>query len=1292
MRRSGRRWWTRLVTVLAVLIVAIAALGAVFRIAVNAVPGYRSELEAFVSRSVGHPAQIGSMALTMRWLQPTLELRDVALLDQASGAVLLEARQFRLGFGVVSLLRGGIVPNRIEASGIQLDADIDADGRWTLRGFELPAADTAVPPSGLARFATLRVRDSTLLLHDARLASPAGAEPLRIRLRAASIEHRGQRYLLSAEIEPPAAIARELSLHASLAGTPQQRRSWQGQWQLSVQQIAGWPWLARLLAPEVRLSVERGSLRASGTIAAGRVGETVLDLQLGGLTARRDGQLRAQLGRLNLHSQLHVQSGGAWRADIDQLSVTGIRGAWDIGGASLQRAADADGGGGHFQAGRLRLDDLAPWLALLRGLPPAAARLRDLHGDAESIQLWLPATAPDATAPAVPSFSARLRAVGVTASGSEPGFSGLEAQLDGSLDSGRLTLDGSPLRILLPALFERDLAIESLRGALRWQRLGDGWHLDTPALALAMLGTEVEGSAALQVPEHGSAPMQIKLALQLHSADVAALKPLMPKTWGPGTRAWLNRSLTRARVTHGSLSIDGALTPRASDGRMTVPWQLDLDLADGELDYAPGWPAAHNLEATLHFHDDRLDLSASSGELSGNRLTALTGTIADFHGAGLVLDGSLAGDGADLYRLLRNSPLKSRFGNFLERTEASGPVAAEVHLRVPLDIPNPPVQASGMLRFDDAELKIKGLDQPLQALRGRLGFGADGVSAEALAAKLYDTAITARIKTAAEAPDGVLLGEFAFQPEATGGVEAALIPPWLLAGLGGQTTVHLRLPFSGPGSGELMLSSDLRGISSRLPPPLTKTPAEPLALKIGIGGDARVPLRLAIQAGDALQARLRFVGSGSDLHTRGVGLRIGPGATPPAEADGLVVVGAPAVLDLDGWAALLGVAQAGSEVLPFIRADLSPARLVYRNLALGKTHLLATPAANGAIGIRLDGAASGQIDWLPNDSGAIRARLQRAAFEALPTLPAQAPAPAAPAAPSPFDPGTAPQLDIDCASLSIGDVDLGHLALVTARIADGQRIDRLQLGGGKLVVDGHGSWRRRSGESTPGSMADLSFTITSTAIADVLRVFGYAPNLRAKEAQFSGQLAWPRVPAGLELAQAEGEVQLDVKRGNLRAVDPGAGRVLGLINLYALPRRLLFDFRDVVSEGLSFDSIKGGFTLAGGNARTDDLVIAGPQAKITVHGRIGLAARDYDEQVTVTPDISTGVTVGATLLGGPIGGGIALVAQQLFGKPFNRLARFSYRVTGTWDNPQVIKGAEAAAPPPKGDPNGANNG
>jgi uncharacterized protein YhdP len=40
-------------------------------------------------------------------------------------------------------------------------------------------------------------------------------------------------------------------------------------------------------------------------------------------------------------------------------------------------------------------------------------------------------------------------------------------------------------------------------------------------------------------------------------------------------------------------------------------------------------------------------------------------------------------------------------------------------------------------------------------------------------------------------------------------------------------------------------------------------------------------------------------------------------------------------------------------------------------------------------------------------------------------------------------------------------------------------------------------------------------------------------------------------------------------------------------------------------------------------------------------------------------------------VGGPAAGALVLLAQQVLGKPLDKLTQFSYRLTGPWDNPKV---------------------
>ena len=104
-------------------------------------------------------------------------------------------------------------------------------------------------------------------------------------------------------------------------------------------------------------------------------------------------------------------------------------------------------------------------------------------------------------------------------------------------------------------------------------------------------------------------------------------------------------------------------------------------------------------------------------------------------------------------------------------------------------------------------------------------------------------------------------------------------------------------------------------------------------------------------------------------------------------------------------------------------------------------------------------------------------------------------------------------------------------------------------------------------------------------------------------------MSWSGGPDADVLARMDGTLHLDLGRGQLRSVKPGAGRILGLTSIIELPRRLSLDFRDVTDEGLAFDSVTGDFELRAGNAYTQNLLLEGAAVDIGVVGRTGLARR-----------------------------------------------------------------------------------
>ena len=332
MKRTRKRWWTRLITLLAVLTVAAASISAGFTVLIDSVPAYRHDLEAAVARAVGHPARIGAMALTWSGPRPTLDLREVALLD-AAGQPLLDLRRIRLGLSPTRLITGPRTPDRIEIDGLQLAAEIDADGQLRLDGIDLTGRSDHSLADDLARFAQLRLHDVQLSLRDARLGAQS---PLQFRLDRALLRHGRAGYAIDAQLQPPEALARRIRVSARFDGSLAERESLNGRWTLDAEDLAGWPWLAAQLQPGTVLRLDDAQLTAGGAIDAGRLGSSQLHLRAGVVSAQVGATPVATVTALDLDARLDAVDGG-WRLQLPNAALCGARGVWKLDGLTAAR-------------------------------------------------------------------------------------------------------------------------------------------------------------------------------------------------------------------------------------------------------------------------------------------------------------------------------------------------------------------------------------------------------------------------------------------------------------------------------------------------------------------------------------------------------------------------------------------------------------------------------------------------------------------------------------------------------------------------------------------------------------------------------------------------------------------------------------------------------------------------------------------------------------------------------------------------------------------------------------------
>jgi uncharacterized protein YhdP len=480
----------------------------------------------------------------------------------------------------------------------------------------------------------------------------------------------------------------------------------------------------------------------------------------------------------------------------------------------------------------------------------------------------------------------------------------------------------------------------------------------------------------------------------------------------------------------------------------------------------------------------------------------------------------------------------------------------------------------------------------------------------------------------------------------------------------------------------LTVDSPLSGIALDLPAPLDKPVAASLPLHLTMslpvgGSDVRVAL------GDVMRGHLRLADGAQ--HPLAATLTFGNQMPDALPAQDLRIRGHADRLDVTGWTRRVAGGSGGNG--PGLESlDVSTDQAGWFGRPAGPLKLRATPQPD-VLSIDVDGTAMAGNFSVPTqelDKRGVTARLQRLHWPKAPATPDHAAADAKAALPTSdpantgINPSSLPPFHLWVGDLRLGDAKLGEARLETWPTAKGMHIEQLRALSSHVQITASGTWEGSASDSHTHMKIDFA----AEDLGAMLGAFGFDGLVNGGKTQDQLDASWPGGPSALSLATMDGVLSIHVHDGRIpEASSPGVGRLLGLVALAELPRRLTLDFGDVFGKGLAFDSIAGDFHLADGNATTDNLLIAGPAANISITGRTGLRSKDFDQEMRVVPHVGNSLPLVGAVVGGPIGAAAGFAVQGLLGKGLNKAASARYKITGSWDKP-VMTLVEKHVPPP----------
>jgi len=1151
----------------------------------------------------------------------------------------------------------GLLPGRsfseLRLRGLHLALEHRADGRWQVRGLPGAAANDHDPLSALGRLGELQVIGARLDIIAPVLGIDTTIPDVDLRVRVTGAH---ARIALNARMHPGAA-----PLHAAIALN---RRSGNARAHAAIHQadLATWSPLLRL--DGLMLASGDGQIETWAELRDFRLSALTTTAALGHLILQRigtdDSSDHVAFGQVNAHLNWRNDA-GQWRLDAPVLRIGDPAKPQVLDGLMLA-------GGPQLALHAARID-AGPILAIAALSPrlPSGVRqwLKDAQPDASAHDIALSGTAQGGLRGSLRMDNLHFSSVGQT-----PGVSGLEGQITLDMQGATLELEpGPPVQFDWPTGFGVPHHL-TLNGVLVawWGGEDSGVHLTTPALRVDADGYAADVRGGLWFHTDGRRP-RIDMVATLDATDIPIAKHFWVRSkMSPEAVDWLDMALVSGTLRNGHALVSGELADWPFDsrqgGHVRGIFEAQGELTQAQVRFQPDWPLLETFNGPIRFFNDGFSLHGQA-RIGDIRLSTVSAKLPHYSQDTLNIHARASGQMGDWLALLRQSPLHASHGEVLDQLDASGPATSDFSMKLALGSGRGPVIA-GHAVLEGVTLSEQRWDLTFNDVRGQVKYDHHGFASSALSAQHRGQHSTLSLRAGM---GHVRNDEHAFEADMQADLEArdllvhAPQLHWLAPHLDGRSRWSVGLTADANAAGRLTLDSDLLGTTLRLPAPLNKPTDTPLPARIQIAlpwgeGDVQVTL------GDRLTLNTR---SGGEYP--GIRIVLGPDATPqPAPDSGLVISGQTPSLDASAWASLNAFDTSPSGPPP--QLDVRIGQLHLFGAAFANVQMRTEATAESTVLNVESQALAGRVHW--PDATALSAEFARVHWPALNRSPDTGP-PLSPT--NNTDPRQLPLLDIAISELSLGEVPLGHARLRTRTAPDGLAIEHFLIEGAQQRIQARGDWIGTG----KAAQTRLELDLDSQNLGPLLTSLGLGQQLKGGSGSLRLHGHWPGSPMAFTAAHLTGQMTVDVRDGQLLEVEPGAGRVLGLLSIAQLPRRLILDFRDFFGKGFGFNDIGGEIHIADGIARTDSLRINGPAAKIRISGAANLITQTHDQTIEVSPRTGNLLTAVGAFAAGPLGAAVGAAANAVLKTPLSEIGAKTYYVTGPWQEPKVEVANHATA-------------
>ena len=912
------------------------------------------------------------------------------------------------------------------------------------------------------------------------------------------------------------------------------------------------------------------------------------------------------------------------------------------------------------------------------------------------------------------SITADLNRVSVDAYKGAPAVSGVSGKLKMNAQRGQIDLNSTDLNLQFPLIYSRGWHYPEARGRVSWQiqhaqGKPEGLLVNSELLSLARGKIRANGRFSVLVPFDKQQQAELTLMIGMRGGSVNdALNYIPAKLVGESLSSWIESAALAGQLREAGFVLRYGI--RKERVRLQAPSvQMYFRLADAKVNFDQSWPNYDATDLYIAVRDGNLQVHSETGRFANNKVKRLSVTK-KLSEASVTVSALLSGNIEKLQSKLQQKPAIALLPEVLKSWKLGGEHITALDLIVPLNnkhkasaeskIPATALSVKIASTLKNAQLVDSQYQLNFTKINGKLAYDSvTGLQSNAMTLSVFGHPGKASVVSKL---DGKVLKTSVALSAA---IEIAELQKWLktdqLGQLSGTGSFNARLDLCKGQSNcnQLVVNSDLLGISIDLPAPWGKSPQQLRKLQL-LSNNSEQGVIWRYNYADLVRG-ITLLASTANTEVKTAGLLaaksanrtriIFGGARPamPAQA-GIYLGGRLVGVNLDQ---VLASTSSNTKVLvqgqkldalpdtaPLqsqlkdIDLELSNVTLMGRTVPSGRVKINRAP---GFWRVNFDTAiASGNALIADDSKQSIVLKLDKLILKS---------------AADKGDKGSKitginqvsinskawPSVKLSIDKLVLNTLDIGRWSAMLAPTQRGYSINAIQGGIAKTKISGKINWL----ESAKNITTELSLQASGGDFGAVLKQLGFDRVLENKTGNLQTQLSWPGYPWDIAQRSLSGTMSFQLKQGRIIEAGTSANflRIFGILNLNTVIKRLKLDFSDLLESGVAFDTVTANYKLQNGLASSiEPLKLQGSSASVEMSGSINFTDQTLQQKMLVAIPLTSNAPIAALLLATPQVAGIAFIIDKLLGKKLAKLTALRYQVSGSWLDPNIspINGAK----------------